>query len=66
MGRQIYLSDKEIQSLIDTCSEWASIMGDGEYTIDCVKERMYNGLGSALYKLNKDRVTEHIYKKYIK
>lgn len=42
MGRQIYLSDKEIQSLIDTCSEWASIMRDGEYTIDCVEERMYN------------------------
>lgn len=67
MGRQIYLTDKEINALVDTCSEWSCMMSDGEETIGCVEDRMKDGLGSALYKLCKGTFAyAEVYKKYKK
>lgn len=54
MGRTIYFSDKEMDALRDTSSEWCSMMGDGdEAAAQCVDERLNDGLGSALKKLYK-------------
>lgn len=40
MGKQIYLSDKEIELLYDTASEWCSIMSDGDDTADLAEKRL--------------------------
>lgn len=66
MGKQIYLTTKEIEALNDVASEWSQIMGSGEETAELVDEKMKNGLGSALYKLNKGGYAERIYSKYVK
>lgn len=62
---QVYLSDKEVTALIESVSEWYSMMGDGdEDSCKQAEERMNNGLGSALYKLYKDRKGQRIYEEY--
>lgn len=66
MGKQIYLTTKEIEALNDVASEWSQIMGSGEETAELVDEKMKNGLGSALHKLNKGGYAERIYSKYVK
>lgn len=66
MGKQIYLTNKEIEALNDVASEWGQIMGSGEETAELVDEKMQDGLGSALYKLNKGGYAERIYSKYAK
>lgn len=66
MGKQIYLTAKEIKALNDVASEWSQIMGSGEETAELVDEKMKDGLGSALYKLNKGSNAEDLYTKYIK
>lgn len=65
MGRSIYFTDKEIQLLRDTSSEWCSMMGDGdEEAVQCVEDRLKDGLGSALKKLHKGTKGEEVYKGY--
>lgn len=62
---QIYLTDKEIVALIESATEWYSMMGDGDDdSCEQAEERMDNGLGSALYKLYKGRNGQKIYEKY--
>ena len=64
-GRNIYLTEREQQALIDSSVEWCSMMGDGdEESCNHVEERLNNGLGSALRKLYKGRNGERIYKDY--
>lgn len=63
----VYLTDKEVLALIDSATEWCSMMGDGdEDSCKQVEERMDNGLGSALYKLYKGRNGQRIYKEYVR
>ena len=66
MGRQIYLSEKELYALRTSAEEWCSIMSEGtsEECRDAVSERLDNGLGSALFKLYKGRNGEEIYINY--
>ena len=52
-GRAIYLTNNEILALTATCSEWESMMGEGEETAHLVDERLDEGLGSAMEKLYK-------------
>lgn len=66
MGKQIYLSNEEIESLRDAATEWCSIMGDGDETAHLVTAKLEKGLGSALYKLYKGTRGEKVYQKYIK
>ena len=66
MGRQIYLSDKEIEALRDVATEWCSIMGDGEDTYELANEKLDSGLGSALYKLYKGCYGARAYEEYKK
>lgn len=62
---QVYLTEKEVLALIDSATEWYSIMGDGdEASHEQAEERMNNGLGSALYKLYKGRNGQRIYEEY--
>lgn len=64
-GKNVYLTDKEILALTATCSEWGSMMSDGDQeSCDAAEERLNNGLGSALKKLYKGRKGYEIYKKY--
>ena len=65
MGKTIYFSDKEMDVLRDTASEWCSMMGDGdEEAAQCVDERLHDGLGSALKKLYKGLNGFEIYKSF--
>lgn len=62
---QVYLTDKEITALIASATEWYSMMGDGdEDSCEQAEERMDSGLGSALYKLYKDRRGQKHYEEY--
>lgn len=63
-GRSIYLTEKEIQALISVVSQWDEMMSSGEETIACVEEDYKSGLGSAMYKLTKCRVSNIRYEKY--
>ena len=64
---QVYLSNIEVMALIDSASEWCSIMSDGdEESAVIVDERLDNGLGSALYKLYKGRIGQRNYVEYAK
>lgn len=66
MGKQVYLSSKEIEALVSTAGEWCEIMSSGDDTIKDVENRLQNGLGSALYKLSNNNDSRRIYSKYIK
>lgn len=62
---QVYLTDKEIIALIESATEWYSMMGDGDAdSCKQAEERMDNGLGSALYKLYKGRNGQKFYEEY--
>lgn len=62
---QVYLTDKEVTSLIESATEWYSIMGDGdEDSCEQAEERLDNGLGSALYKLYKGGNWQKHYEEY--
>ena len=63
-GKSFYLTNKEVESVLDTCSEWCNIMGEGEETAALVEERLTEGLGSALRKLYAGRNGSGIYSKY--
>jgi hypothetical protein len=62
-GRSIYFTEEEIKALTDTSTEWCGMMGDADDTTP-VKERLDNGLGSALKKLYKGKNGERVYSKY--
>lgn len=64
MGRSIYFTDKELDALRKSASEWCEMMAEGEETIDYAQERLDDGLGSALKKLYKGRNGERAYKDY--
>nr|DAF69762.1 MAG TPA: hypothetical protein [Caudoviricetes sp.] len=65
MGRNIYLTEKEIFALIDTSTEWIQMMMNGDIPAQQeVDDRLNNGLGRALKKLYKGRNGEKIYKDY--
>lgn len=65
MGRSIYLTEKEMQALRDSATEWCEMMGNGDEEANkCVEERMENGLGSAMRKLYKGCNAERIYQDY--
>lgn len=64
---QVYLTNKEIETLINIANEWCDIMCDGdEDSCKCVDETLDNGLGSALYKLYKGRNSQRHYEEYVK
>lgn len=52
-GKTIYLTKDEILALTATCSEWESMMNDGEETAHLVNERLNEGLRNAMKKLYK-------------
>lgn len=65
MGRTIYLTDEELSALRDSSTEWCEIMSTGDSdSEEAVKDRLENGLGSALKKLYKGLNGERIYKNY--
>ena len=70
MGRNIYLTDKEINALRNVCIEWIDTMENKSYQcedeeyMDDLKEKLDNGLGSALRKLYKGTKGELLYKDY--
>lgn len=65
MGRSIYLTDKEIQAIRSTATEWCSMISDGDDKSRlCVEKRLNEGLGSSLKKLYKDTIGERIYQNY--
>ena len=64
---QVYLTNSEVEALLETASEWCSIMCDGdEESAEASKERLDEGLGSALYKLYKGRNGQRFYEDYAK
>lgn len=64
MGRSIYLTDLEIEKLIDYTGEAVNILGEADTTAEQTEIDMENGLGSAMRKLYKGRNGERIYAKY--
>ena len=63
-GKAIYLTNNEILALTATCSEWESMMSEGEETAHLVDERLYEGLGSAMKKLYSGREGQKAYENY--
>ena len=55
MGRSIYLTDLEIEKLIDYTGEAVNILGEADATAEQTEIDMENGLGSAMRKLYKGR-----------
>lgn len=66
MANRVYLTNKELWAIINTCEEWSDMMSCGDNGIELVEERMQEGLGSALKKLSAGTGTrlEKIYKNY--
>ena len=64
MGKQIYLTEKEIDAVLATCTEWSDIMSQGEETNHLVEERLQEGLGSAIRKVGDGRIIAGIYGSY--
>ena len=63
-GKSIYLTNNEILALTSTCSEWESMMNEGEETAHLVDERLDEGLGSAMKKLYSGREGQKVYENY--
>ena len=60
----IFLTDIEVERLLDACHAYIEIMGEGEDTHDYTEYEIENGLGSALRKISKGRNGEYVYGKY--
>ena len=60
MGRNIYLTDKEISQLIYACKTYISWGYEDDICRKLVESNLKNGLGSALKKLSKGTIDEHI------
>ena len=58
------LTDVEIQRVLDACTAYMEIMGEGEDTHDYTIYEIETGLGSALRKISKGRNGERVYAKY--
>lgn len=64
-GRSFYLTETELFAVIDCCTEWFSMMYDGdEESCRDADDRMNNGLGSALRKLYIGRKGQKAYKSF--
>lgn len=63
-GVRIYLTEKEQDMLIKYVSEGVSILGESEDNCEEVSRDMKEGLGSALYKINKGRNGQRYYESY--
>lgn len=64
MGKRIYLTEKEIDAVLNTCTEWSDMMSQGEETVYLVEERLQEGLGSAIRKVGDGRIIGGIYGSY--
>lgn len=64
MGKNIYLTDKEISQLIYACKTYTMWSYEDDMYRELVEFDLNNELGSALRKLSKGTIYEHIYKKY--
>ena len=60
MGRNIYLTDKEISQLIYACKTYINWSYEDDICCESVESDLKNGLGSALKKLSKETIDEHI------
>lgn len=63
-GKHIYLTKSELFAIIASCEEWYDMMSEGEETHGLAKERMDNGLGSALRKLYVGQSGANFYEGY--
>lgn len=64
MGKQIYLTEKEIDAVLSTCIEWSDMMSQGEETGYLVGKRLQEGLGSAIRKVGDGHIIAGIYGSY--
>lgn len=64
MGRNIYLTDKEISQLIYACNTYIKWSWEDDFFCKEVENDLKNGLGSALRKICKDTYYENDYKDY--
>ena len=60
MGINIYLTDKEISQLIYACKTYINWSYEDDICRESVESDLKNGLGSALKKLSKGTINEHI------
>ena len=60
----ISLTDREIDMVLDACSQYMEILGVGEDTHDYTVYTIETGLGSALRKIGKGRNISNVYRKY--
>lgn len=60
------LSEREVQLLLQSVSEYIELMGEAEDTHDYTEYMINNGLGSAIKELGKGRKVGSAYKKYTK
>ena len=62
----IYLTDIEIQRVLDACIAYIEIMGEGENTHEYTVYELETGLGSALRKIGKERNGQHVHRFFAK
>ena len=60
----IYLTDREIESVLSACGQYIELMEEGEDTHEYTVYELETGLGSALRKLSKGRNGQRIYAQY--
>lgn len=60
----ISLTDIEIRRVLDACTEYLEMLGQGEDTHDYTVYSLETGLGSALRKISKGRYGQYVYAKY--
>jgi len=60
----IYLTDIEIQRVLNACNGYIEIMSEGEDTHDYTMYEIETGLGSALRKISKGRNGQRVYAEY--
>lgn len=60
----ISLTDTEVERVLNACSGYMEIMGEGEDTHEYTLYEIETGLGSALRKISKGRNGQSVYGKY--
>lgn len=60
----VSLTDTEVKRILDACSGYIEIMGEGEDTHEYTIYEIETGLGSALRKICKGRNGQSVYAKY--
>lgn len=60
----ISLTNIEIERVLDACTEYLEMLGQGEDTHDYTVYSLETGLGSALRKISKGRYGQRVYAKY--